>query len=63
MEIQTIDTKSQIRQMEKGQLLQFPLERMYVIRQYAYELGMLMGREYHTAIDKEKKIIEVSRIA
>jgi hypothetical protein len=49
--------------MEKGQSLQFPLERMYVIRQYAYELGMLMGREYHTAIDKEKKTIEVSRIA
>lgn len=63
MQIQTIDTKSQIRQMEKGQSLQFPLERMYVIRQYAYELSMLMGREYHTAIDKEKKIIEVSRVA
>ena len=63
MEIQTIDTKNQIRQMENGQSLQYPLERMQVIRQYAYELGMLMGREYHTAIDKEKRIISVTRIA
>ena len=63
MENQAIDTKSRIRQMNLMQTLQFPLERMYVIRQYAYELGMLMNREYHTAIDKEKKIIRVTRTA
>lgn len=61
MENQAIDTKNQIRQMEVGQSLQFPLERLQVIRQYAYELGMLMERKYHTAIDKDAKLISVTR--
>lgn len=47
--------------MKIGQSLQFPLERLQVIRQYAYELGMLMERKYHTAIDKDAKLISVTR--
>ena len=61
MEKQAVDMKNQVRQLEVGMALQFPLERMYVVRQYAYEVGMLMGRRYITAIDKEKRTITVTR--
>ena len=56
-------TKDEIKQMEVGQTISFPIERFAVIRTYAYELGLLFGRTYRTAIDKENRIINVYREA
>lgn len=56
-------TKDEIKQMEVGQTISFPIERFAVIRTYAYELGLLLNRVYRTAIDKEERIINVFREA
>lgn len=57
------NTKEEIKQMEIGQMVSFPIERLAVIRTYASELSLVMDRKYKTRADKGKRRIEVSRIA
>lgn len=59
----TIDLKNRMKTMEIGENIELPIERMRVVRTYAYELSLLMERVYHSQIDREKRIILVSREA
>ena len=57
------NTKEEIKQMEIGQVVSFPIERLAVIRTYASELSLVMNRLYKTKADKGKRQIEVIRMA
>lgn len=57
------NTKEKIKQMEIGQTVSFPIERLAVIRTYASELSLVMNRKYKTRADKGKRRIVVSRTA
>ena len=61
MDNKTTDTKNQIREMEVGQELVFPIERLEVIRVYACSVGLAMGRTYKTRTDRESRTITVVR--
>lgn len=61
MEIQT--TKDKVKELEVGASVEFPIEKLNIIRTYAYEIGLKMERRYTTAIDKEKRTIAVKRIS
>lgn len=63
MDNKTTDTKNQIREMEVGQELVFPIERLEVIRVYACSVGLTMGRTYKTRTDRESRTITVVREA
>lgn len=55
--------KGQMREMEAGQSLQFPIERLAVVRVYASDLSAELNREYKTRTDRPRRIIEVIRKA
>lgn len=55
--------KGQMREMEAGQTLQFPIERLAVVRVYASDLSAELDREYKTRTDRPRRIIEVCRKA
>ena len=55
--------KGQMRDMEAGQTLQFPIERLAVVRVYASDLSAELNRDYKTRTDRPRRIIEVIRKA
>ena len=55
--------KGQMRDMEAGQTLQFPIERLAVVRVYASDLSAELNRDYKTRTDRPRRIIEVIRRA
>ena len=59
MEKETV--KDQIKQMEVGQTLSYPIERLTVVRTYACELGMILDRKYKTETDRDNRTINVTR--
>ena len=52
-----------IREMEIGGRIEYPLERMRAVRATCSMIGLEMNRQYTTRIDKERRIIEVNRVA
>ena len=58
---QQVDVKNQIRQMEIGDEISFPIERLEVVRVYACSVGLVMGRNYKTRTDRENMTITVVR--
>ncbi len=60
MEIQ--DLKNSVRHMEVGQTIEQPIERLAVVRQYAYEIKLLEGKVYTTFADKDKRVVTITRV-
>ena len=56
------DLKNEIREMEVGQKLRLPLDRLAVVRTYASEIGLVMNRRYKTFADRETRSVIITRV-
>lgn len=63
MNEQAKDLKNQVRGLAVGQTLEQPIERLAVVRQYAYMIGLTEDKSYHTEVDRERRVIKVTRTA
>lgn len=54
---------AKLRALAVGESVAFPLTRLYSVRTKACEMGAIEGKTYTTAIDRENKIIKVTRTA
>lgn len=50
-----------VREMDIGDIVEYPLERMRVVKATVSMLGVELGRKYRTYIDKVNRIIRVVR--
>lgn len=57
------NTKEEIKQMEIGDVISYPIERLAVIRTYAWEIGLVMNRNYKTYTHKDERMVTVKRLA
>ncbi len=48
-------------QMEIGQKVSFPLEKLKSVRAQASELGLIMARRYSTSVNRQNRTISVTR--
>lgn len=62
MEQQAIDLKNRVRQLEVGETMEQPIERLAVVRQYTYEIKLLTGKVYTTSADRDKRVIKITRV-
>jgi hypothetical protein len=60
---ENLQIKPQIKQMEKGAMLTFPLENINVVRVYCSDLGTTLNRRYKTRKSLDGKVVEVIRLA
>lgn len=51
-----------MRRLDVGESLTFPVYRLPLIRNYASELSLVMGRRYATTIDRERLTITATRV-
>jgi hypothetical protein len=47
--------------LEVGETVSFPISRLKSVRTQASELGAILGRQYTTKTDRERKVIVVLR--
>ena len=52
----------QFRQMEVGDTLSFPPEKLASVKPLVSSLGFMLGRLYKVRSDKERRVVEVSRV-
>ena len=52
----------QLRQMEVGKTLLFPPEKLASMKAIASSLGFMLGRRYTVHRDRERRVVEVSRV-
>jgi hypothetical protein len=62
MNNQEFDLKNTMRQMEVGQTMEQPIERLAVVRQYTYQIKLIEGKVYTTNADGEKRIVTITRV-
>lgn len=60
---ENLQIKPQIKQMEKGAMLTFPLENINAVRVYCSDLGTTLNRRYKTRKSLDGKVVEVIRLA
>ena len=56
-----MDIRATLRNMEKEDTVNFPIESLRSVRTIASELGLIMTRKYRTWTDREQKLIFVNR--
>lgn len=56
------DLKNEIREMEVGQKLRLPMDRLAVARTYASEIGLVMNRRYKTFADRDTRSVIITRV-
>lgn len=54
--------KNDIRMLEVGSSLTYPIERLDVVRNYAASLGLVLRRKYSTRADKDSGTITITRV-
>lgn len=57
-----ISLRSQIRELEPGKSISFPIQRMQTIKTTCYELGTIYCRKFKTKLNRQQEIITVTRI-
>lgn len=62
MNNQEFDLKNTMRQMEVGQTMEQPIERLAVVRQYTYQIKLIEGKVYATSADGVKRIVTITRV-
>ena len=53
---------TQIRALEVGEEVHFPVARLTTVKPHASVLGLSMGRKFTTSIDREQGVITVTRV-
>lgn len=61
MSEEKVPLRPQIRELELGKSISFPIQRMRTIKTTCSELGVIYGRKFRTKINREKEIITVTR--
>ena len=62
VERQGENLKEKCRAMKVGDIIEVAIERAAIIRNYAYELSLLTAAKYTTAIDKERRVVAITRV-
>lgn len=57
-----IPLRSQIRELEPGKSISFPIQRMQTIKTTCSELGIIYCRKFKTKLNRQQEIITVTRI-
>lgn len=57
-----IALRLQIRELEPGKSISFPIQRMQTIKTTCYELGTIYCRKFSTKLNRQQEIITVTRI-
>lgn len=57
-----IPLRLQIRELEPGKSISFPIQRMQTIKTTCYELGTIYSRKFSTKLNRQQEIITVTRI-
>lgn len=57
-----IPLRLQIRELEPGKSISFPIRRMQTIKTTCYELGTIYCRKFSTKLNRQQEIITVTRI-
>jgi hypothetical protein len=57
-----IPLRLQIRELEPGKSISFPIQRMQTIKTTCYELGTIYCRKFSTKLNRQQEIITVTRI-
>lgn len=52
-----------IEALEVNQKIDFPIEKLRVVRVTASDLGLMLGRRYSTLTDRDERTVIVTRIA
>ena len=50
-----------IKEMEIGELLEFPIENLNYIKSLVSNIGLIQKKQFTTKQNKEKRIVEVER--
>jgi hypothetical protein len=53
--------KERVISLGVGEMVEFPIEKLNIIRTYAYEVGLKMNRKYKAVVDKARRVITVTR--
>lgn len=61
MSEEKVPLRPQIRELELGKSISFPIQRMRTIKTTCSELGVIYCRKLRTKINREKEIITVTR--
>ena len=61
MSEEKVPLRPQIRELELGKSISFPIRRMRTIKTTCSELGVIYFRKFRTKINREKEIITVTR--
>lgn len=57
-----IPLRSQIRELEPGKSISFPIQRMQTIKTTCNDLGTIYCRKFKTKLNRQQEIITVTRI-
>ena len=57
-----IPLRSQIRELEPGKSISFPIRRMQTIKTTCYDLGTIYCRKFKTKLNRSRRSITVTRI-
>lgn len=57
-----IPLRLQIRELEPGKSISFPIQKMQTIKTTCYELGTIYCRKFSTKLNRQQEIITVTRI-
>lgn len=59
--MESANMKGKVTNLGIGETVEFPIEKLNIIRTYAYEVGLKAERKYKTAVDKVRRVITVTR--
>ena len=62
MEKQELDLKNTVRQMEIGETIEQPIEKMATVRTYIYEIKLVEQKVYTTSTDAERRVVTITRV-
>lgn len=56
-----ISLRKRMRDLEVGEKIELPIERLYTAKQYASDLKLLTGRNYTSHVNRGERTITVTR--
>ena len=59
---ETLPLRPQIRELELGQAINFPIRRMQTVKSTCTDLGTIYSRKFRTKLNREQETITVTRI-
>lgn len=63
MDEKIIKIRPAIEALGVNQKVEFPIEKLRVVRVTASDLGLMFGRRYTTLTDRDERVVIVTRIA